>query len=612
MKEKPVNETKIVDSLAEVVDNTAAGYDAEVLLEGLAEAQHRRREDPWVTFIDRLWDANPLSEVVPIDLGEILEVFQGVWLDALSNPTHLVGLYSDFELQSMQLMANSTLKLWGLGRESKPLIAPAADDRRFSFPDWQQNPAFDALKQFYLLTATTLLKRAEGIETLDKKQQRKLTLLLRQFIDAISPTNFAFTNPQVIHETMTSGGQNLVKGVQHLVRDIQEGEIKITDTAAFQVGRDLAITPGQVVYRNPLIELIQYTPTTPQVHAIPILHIPPWVNKYYLLDLQPHNSMVKFLLDQGFTVFMISWKNPDASMADVSFDDYVTLGPLSALEMIKEITGLPKVNMAGYCIAGQLQATVLPYLAAKGDETVNAATFAVTLADMHAEMNDLLALIDETTLRFSERQIGAHGVLGSREMSTMFRMLRANDLIWSNVINNYYLGKESPAFDVLFWNNDGTRMTDKAHTYYMRKLCVENGLVKPGHVVIKGVPIDTRTIRQDVYIVGTEQDHLVPWKAAWRMTQLVGGSARFILAGSGHVAGVLAPPKKGKGYWTNDKSAKSANAWLEGATQHQGGWWADWAEWLKPRSGELVAPPPMGSQAHPPIVPAPGTYVMGK
>jgi polyhydroxyalkanoate synthase len=612
MKEKSPNETKIVDSWAEVVDNTTAGYDAETLLEGLAEAQHRRQEDPWVTFIDRLWDANPLSEVVPIDLGEIVEVFQGVGLDALTNPMRLVGLYSDFMLRSMQLMANSTLKLWGLGRESKPVIAPEADDRRFSFPDWQQNPAFDALKQFYLLTATTLLKSAEGIETLDRKQQRKLTFLLRQFIDAISPTNFAFTNPQVIHETMSTGGQNLVKGVQHLVRDIQEGEIKITDTKAFQVGKDLAITPGQVVYRNQLIELIQYIPTTPQVHAIPLLHIPPWVNKYYLLDLQPHNSMVKFLLDQGFTVFMISWRNPDASMADVSFDDYVTLGPLAALDVIKEITGSPKVNTAGYCIAGQLQATVLPYLAAKGDETVNAATFVVTLADMHAEMNDLLALIDEATLRFAERQIGARGVLGGREMSTMFRMLRANDLIWSNVINNYYLGKESPAFDVLFWNNDNTRMTDKAHTYYMRKVCVENGLVKPGHVVIKGVPIDTRTIRQDVYVVGTEQDHLVPWKAAWRMTQLVGGSARFILAGSGHVAGVLAPPKKGKGYWTNDKPAKSANAWLQGAQPHQGGWWVDWVEWLKARSGEMVAPPSTGSRAYPPIVPAPGTYVMAK
>jgi polyhydroxyalkanoate synthase len=452
----------------------------------------------------------------------------------------------------------------------------------------------------------------EGIEGMDTKQRRKLTFILRQFLDAISPTNFAFTNPQVIHETITTGGHNLVKGMQHLLRDIKEGEIQITDTNAFQVGKDLAITPGQVVYRNQLIELIQYTPTTEQVHAIPILHMPPWVNKYYLLDLRPQNSLMKFLVDQGFTVFVISWKNPDASMADIGFDDYVSLGPLAALEAIKQITGSPKVNTAGYCIAGQLLATTLPYLAAKGDETVNSATFVVTLADFHAEVNDLMALFDESALRFAERQIKTRGVLGSREMSTMFRMLRANDLIWSSVINNYLLGKESPAFDVLFWNNDGTRMTDKAHSFYLRKVCLENGLVKHGELVVKGVPIDARNIRQDVYAVGTEQDHLVPWKAAWRITQLVGGSARFILSGSGHVAGVLQPPSKGKGYWTSGKRAKSADAWLEGAEFHQGGWWADWVEWLKPRSGELVAPPSMGSAAYPPIIPAPGTYVLGK
>jgi len=612
MKERSSNGSKTVDSWAELVDNTMAGYPFAPIVQAMAKAQQERQEDPWITLIDRLWDANPLSNVVPIDFGEILEVFQRVWLDGLSNPTRLVRLYSDFVQQYTQVMANSVLKFWGLDQESKPVIEPEAGDKRFSAPDWQQNPVFDALKQSYLLVATTWLKEVEGIEGLNARQRRQRTFILRQFLDAISPTNFAFTNPQVIHETIATGGQNLVKGMQHLLRDIQEGEIQITDTKAFQVGRDLAITPGQVVYRNQLIELIQYTPTTEQVYSIPILHIPPWVNKYYLLDLRPQNSLVKFLVDQGFTVFMISWKNPDPSMADISFDDYVTLGPLTALDIIKEITGSPKVNTAAYCIAGQLQATVLPYLAAKGDETVNSATFVVTLAVMQAEINDLLSLIDEPTLRFAEQQIKARGVLGSREMATMFRMLRANDLIWSNVVNNYLLGKEAPAFDVLFWNNDGTRMTRKAHTFYMRKVCVENGLVKPGHLVIKGVPIDTRTIRQDVYAVGTAQDHLVPWKAAWRITQLVGGSARFVLAGSGHVAGVLAPPTKGKGYWTNDKPAKSADAWLEGATFHEGGWWADWPTWLKAHSGELVAPPPMGSATYLPIIPAPGTYVLEK
>ncbi len=611
-KEKASNGVQIVDSWAELADETVAGFDAEPIVEGLAEAQHQRKEDPWVTLIDRLWDANPASEYVPLDIGEILTIFQRVWLDTLRNPTRLLGLYSDFVQQYAQVMTSGTLKLWGLDKESKAVVEPEEGDKRFSAPDWQQNALFDALKQSYLLIATTWLRAVDGVEGLDEKQQHKLIFILRQFLDAISPTNFAFTNPQVIHETITSGGQNLVKGTQHLLRDIKAREIQITDTSAFTVGKDLAITPGEVVYRNQLIELMQYKPTTKQVYQYPILHIPPWVNKYYLLDLRPQNSLVKFMVDQGFTVFMISWKNPDVSMADVSFDDYVTLGPLAALEAIKDITGSPKVNTAGYCIAGQMLATALPYLAAKGDETVNSATFAVTLADFNAEMNDLLSLIDETTLRFSERQLHKRGVLGSNEMATMFRLLRANDLIWSNVVNNYLLGKESPAFDVLYWNNDGTRMTDKAHTYYMRKLCVENGLVTPGTVVVKGVPIDTRDIRQDVYAVGTEQDHLVPWKAAWRITQLVGGSARFVLAGSGHVAGVLQPPNKGKGYWTNEKRAKSADAWLEGAKAHGGGWWADWVEWLKQRSGEQVAPPQMGSAAYPPITPAPGTYVFGK
>ena len=612
MQEKVSDGSKIVESWIKLADETTAGYPVEPIVEGLAEAQHRRKEDPWVALIDRLWDANPYSIVVPIDFGEILSIFQHVWLDALRNPTRRWGLYSNFMQQYTQVMTTSALKLWGLDKESKPVIEPESGDKRFSAPDWQQNAVFDALKQSYLLIATTWLRAVEGIEGMDAKQRRKLTFVLRQFLDAISPTNFAFTNPEVIHETIATGGQNLVKGMQHLLRDIAEGEIQITDTSAFQVGKNLAITPGQVVYRNQLIELIQYTPTTEQVHAIPILHIPPWVNKYYVLDLRPQNSMVKFLVDQGFTVFIISWKNPDASMADIGFDDYVSLGPLAAMEAIKQITGSPKVNMAGYCIAGQMLATTLPYLAAKGDETVNSATFVVTLADFHAEINDLMALIDETALRFAERRIQTRGVMGGREMATMFRMLRANDLIWSNVINNYLLGKESPAFDVLFWNNDGTRMTDKAHRFYMRNVCLENGLVKHGALVIKGVPIDARNIRQDVYAVGMEQDHLVPWKAAWRITQLVGGSARFVLSGSGHIAGVLQPPSKGKGYRASDKRAKSASAWLEGAEFHQGGWWADWVEWLKPRSGELVAPPSMGSEAYPPIIPAPGTYVFGK
>jgi len=396
------------------------------------------------------------------------------------------------------------------------------------------------------------------------------------------------------------------------MRDINAGEIKITDTSAFEVGKNLAITPGQVVYRNELIELIQYTPMTEQVYEIPLLFVPPWVNKYYALDLQPQNSFIRFMVERGFIAFVISWKNPDASMEHIGFDDYVSLGPLAALEVVKEITGSPKVNTVGYCIAGEMLATVPPYLAAKGDDTINSVTFVVTVLDLHAEVNDFTAFMGEPALRMAKQQMDVHGYLDSHSMMAAFEIMRANDLIWSNVINNYLLGKEPPAFDLLYWNNDGTRMTRDAHMFFLREIALENGLAKPNKIVIKGVPISLRNIKQDVYEFGAVQDHIVPWKAAWRTTQLTGGSVRFVLGKSGHIAGVASPPNKAKGYWTNEKHAKTADKWLETAEFHQGTWWTDWVEWLKPRSGELVVPPSIGSQIHPPIVPAPGTYVLEK
>jgi len=609
MKEVPANEERPLESWVELIEKTMSGYPVTQAVTGAAKDG---KEDPWYALIDRLWEANPSSNLMPLDLGEILDTFQKVWIDALSNPTRLWALYSEFVQNYTQLMMTETLRLWGLDQKSKPVVEPEHEDKRFIAPDWQQNPVFDALKQSYLLAATTLLKTASGIKGLDEKHQRQLTFFLRQYLDAISPTNFAFTNPQVIHETIASGGQNLVKGMQNLMRDIGAGEIKITDTSAFEVGKNLAITPGQVVYRNELIELIQYAPMTEQVYQIPLLFVPPWVNKYYALDLQPQNSFIRFMVERGFTAFVISWKNPDTSMEHIGFDDYVSLGPLAALEVVKKITGSPKVNTVGYCIAGEMLATVPPYLAAKGDDTINSVTFVVTVLDLHAEVNDFTAFMGEPALRAARQQMDVHGYLDSHSMMAAFEIMRANDLIWSNVINNYLLGKEPPAFDLLYWNNDGTRMTRDAHMFFMREIALENGLAKPNKIVIKGVPISLRKIKQDVYQFGAVQDHIVPWKAAWRTTQLTGGSVRFVLGKSGHIAGVASPPNKAKGYWTNDKHPKSADRWLETAEFHQGSWWSDWLEWIKPRSGELVSPPSMGSQAYPPIVPAPGTYVLEK
>ena len=609
MKEVPAKEPGPFESWSALIEKTMNGNP---FTQAITSPVKDGREDPWTALIDRLWEANPYGKVLPVDLGEILGIFQKTWLDALTNPTRLWALYSELAQQYTELMTAEALQLWGLGQNAKPVIEPQRDDKRFSATDWQQNPVFDALKQSYLLAATALLKTVSGIESLDKKQQYKLTFSLRQFLDAISPTNFAFTNPQVIHETIASGGQNLVKGMQHLLRDINAGQIKITDTSAFEVGKNLALTPGQVIYRNELIELIQYAPMTEQVYKFPLLIVPPWVNKYYVLDLQPQNSYVRFLLEHGFTVYVISWKNPDASMEHISFDDYVSLGPLTALDVVKEITGSPKVNTAGYCIAGTMLATVPPYLAAHGDETVNSVMFVVTLPDMEAEVNDLTVFLGEPELRFIKRAMRARGYLDSQSTATLFNFMRANDLVWSNVVNNYLLGKEPPAFDLLYWNNDGTRMAREAHMFFLHEICLKNGLTNPGKLVVKGVPIDLRNLRQDVYAVGTLQDHIVPWKAAWRITQLVGGSAHFALGRSGHIAGVANPPNKSKGYWTNDKPVESADKWLEGAEFHEGGWWTDYVEWLKPRSGELVVPPSMGSQVHRPITPAPGTYVLEK
>jgi len=599
-----------VEAWSKLIESTMQTHSASQA-ELKQSAETDTKKDPWLMLIDQLWQANPYSKLLPIDPAEITHAFQQIWLDAISNPGHAWANYTNFVQQYTQLMTAATLKYWGVDKDVEPVVSAEKGDKRFGAADWQQNPIFDALKQSYLLAATTLLKTASEIEKLDEKQQRKLVFYLRQFLDAISPTNYVFTNPQVIHETIQTGGQNLAKGMEHLLRDVKAGQVKMTDADAFQPGRNLATTPGQVVYRNKLIELLQYTPTTEKVHAIPLLFIPPWINKYYILDMQPHNSLIKFLVDNGFTVFVISWKNPDASMEGTTFEDYLTLGPLAALDVIKGITGTQKVNVIGYCVGGTLLSTAIPYLKAQGDETINSATFFVSLQDF-SEVGDTSVFIDEPQVAYMEGQMMERGYLDSRSMATMFNMLRANDLIWSNVVNNYLLGKEPPAFDLLYWNADGTRMARAAHSFYLRNTYLENNLIKPNKVVLKGVPIDLGQISQDIYAVGTEQDHIVPWKSAWRISQLASGKVRFVLGGSGHIAGIINPPSKGRGYWTNDKRVKSASEWFEGATSHKGSWWTDWLEWLKPRSGEQVAPPSMGSEKYPPIMPAPGTYVLEK
>jgi polyhydroxyalkanoate synthase len=446
---------------------------------------------------------------------------------------------------------------------------------------------------------------------MDEAERRRLDFHLRQFVDAMSPTLLLASNPAALRRAMETGGASLANGARNLLDDLKEGRLSMVDAKAFAPGRNLALSPGKVVHRNRLIELIQYEPMTETAHRTPLLVIPPWINKFYILDLQPRNSMVRHLVSQGFTVFMVSWKNPDTSMEDTSFEDYMDLGPLEASDVVRELTGVPAINVMGYCIGGTLLAMTLAWLAAKEDKRFNAATFMVSLQDF-SRVGDSAVFMDEPAIDLIEQQMMERGYLDSREMSNMFNLLRSNDLIWANVVNNYLMGEKPPAFDLLYWNSDGTRMARAAHGWYLRNTYKENNLIHPGKVKLKGEGIDLGRITLDTYAVGAEKDHIVPWGAAWRITQLFGGKVRYVLASSGHIAGIINPPG-GKGtYWINEAEPPpaTAEAWRQGAARHDGSWWTDWTAWLAAQSGKKDKPPAIGSAAHPPLADAPGTYVL--
>jgi polyhydroxyalkanoate synthase len=566
--------------------------------------------DPLYRWLNEMWKANPLSALLPLEPGEMAQALQQLWAGWLRDPQRAMATYTELTSRSLEVVANAWLQLIGQP-PAAPAVEPEKGDRRFADRAWESNAIFAMLKQTYLLTSATLLKSAAEVQGLDRRQQRRLAFYVRQFADTLSPANFPLTNPAVLREALDTGGQSLLRGLRHLADDLRQGRVSMTDMAAFRPGRNLATTPGQVVARNELVELIQYEPATERTQAVPLLFIPPWINKYYILDLQPQNSLIKYLVEQGFTVFVISWKNPDAALEETTFDDYLDLGPLAAMTAIKAITGSPKVLPIGYCIGGTLLSMALPYLDAVGDDTVDAAAFLVSLQDF-AEVGDTAVFIDEPRMAYIEGQMMERGYLPSSEMSTMFNLLRANDLIWNYVVNNYLLGKQPPAFDLLYWNADSTRMARAAHSFYLRNTYIENNLVKPNAVRLKGQPIDLGRITQDLYAVGTREDHIVPWGAALQLRRLVSGDVRFVLGNSGHIAGIINPPSKGKGsYWTDGEGHVPAT-WLATATQHEGSWWADWVAWLRRHTGKEVAPPPLGNADYPPLAPAPGAYVLEK
>jgi polyhydroxyalkanoate synthase len=561
---------------------------------------------------------NPMSNIIPIDWMEISQALQTLHKRQMFDPQRSMQVTTEYnhrlEEATMKVWSNAASRFRDLLRQEEE-EEKGKPDKRFSDPEWEYNSYYKMLKEAYLLTSEYLLKEAEETyDGQDPEEQRRLMFHLKQFVDAMAPVNFFLTNPAAIRRAMETGGTSLAEGARNLASDLEAGRLSIVDSNAFEVGENLATTPGKVVYRNELIELIQYEPQTERVHEVPLLFLPPWINKYYILDLSEKNSFVKYLVEQGFTVFMISWKNPDSSMEETKFEDYMTLGPLKAVDIIREITGSEKVNPVGYCIGGTLLVMTLAWLAARDDEkekqTFGDPTFMVSLQD-YSEVGDTEVFMDEPQFEAMEMQMMERGYLDDRNMANMFNLLRSNELIWANVINNYLLGQKPPALDMLYWNSDGTRMARDAHSFYIRNTYLENNLIKPGKVELMGRPIDLGRITGDVYAVGAEKDHIVPWKSAWKISKLANtNTTHFTLAASGHIAGMIAPPEKGKGYWSGeDGQYETAEEWRENAKKHGGTWWEDWRGWLEQRSGEQSDPPQVGSDQYPAIGDAPGTYV---
>jgi polyhydroxyalkanoate synthase len=488
----------------------------------------------------------------------------------------------------------------------------APKDRRFNHPEWSENAIFNFVKDSYLVAAESILSAVREVKGMDEASARKVDFYTRQFVDALSPSNFVATNPEVLTATLASGGQNLLRGLENLLADLERGNgrlaITTTDMKAFRLGENIATTPGKIVYQNELMQLIQYTPSTREVRRRPLLIVPPWINKFYVLDLQPKNSFIKWTVDQGHAVFAISWVNPDEKLAEKGFEDYMLEGPLAALDAIKSATGERSVNAIGYCLGGTLLAATMAYSAAKGDDRITSATYFATLVDF-TEVGDMAVFIDEEQLASVERQMRERGYLEAQDMATAFNMLRANDLIWSFVVSNYLLGKEQMPVDLLFWNSDPTRMPAAMHSFYLRRMYHQNHLAKPGGITLADTPIDLSKVRTPTFILATREDHIAPWKSTYAATRLYSGPIKFVLADAGHMAGVISPPGTKYGHWTNDNLPPSPDEWFASATPNQGSWWPLWDEWVTQLDAGRVSAREPGGGALAIIENAPGSYV---
>jgi polyhydroxyalkanoate synthase subunit PhaC len=590
--------------------NEARKSEQALLPERLAEFAERSQQVVQEFWRNQAEAAGEAGYAVP-DPNSVGRAFFELGAKLLADPGRLVEAQVRLWREQAELWQNTLARMQGA--DTPPLVEPERGDRRFKDQVWSEDLLFDYIKQSYLLSARWLRSLVHDVPGLAPKDQEKVDFYTRQFVSAMAPSNFILTNPAVLRKAKETGGQNLLDGLERLLCDLKRGrgrlQITMVDEKAFEVGKNVATSPGKVIYQNDLMQLIQYAPSTKQVYKRPFLIVPPWINKFYILDLQPKNSFIKWCVDQGHSTFVTSWVNPRADLAHKDFEDYMLEGPLAALDAIEQATGEREVNILGFCIGGILTAGALAYLAAEGEKRIKSASFLASLFDFK-EVGEVSVFIDDEQLAQMEKHIAEKGYLEGHYMADMFSMMRENDLIWSFVVNNYLLGREPPQFDLLYWNSDSTRLPATMLLFYLRKVYQQNLLMQPGGLSLAGVPIDLSKVTTPTYIVATKEDHIAPWRSCYPGTRAFAGPSKFVLGASGHIAGIVNPPAANKyAYWTNAKLPEDPDQWLEGATEHAGSWWPDWGRWLARHGGKKVPAREPGAGKLKPLEDAPGSYV---
>jgi polyhydroxyalkanoate synthase len=542
-------------------------------------------------------------------VGDIWRSFSGLTLPQ-SAVSELQGEY----LKQATALWNNTLE--ALGAQEGQGLRPVGD-RRFAAKDWASNPAAAYTAQMYLLNARTLLQMAESLQG-DEKAKARVRFAVQQWVDAMSPSNFLALNPEAQRKALETRGESIAQGIQHLVRDLQQGHVSQTDESVFEVGRNVATTEGAVVFENDYFQLIEYKPLTAKVHQRPMLFVPPCINKYYILDLQPENSLIRYTVQQGHRVFVVSWRNPDESMADRTWDDYIEHAAIQAIRVVQEISRQDRIDTLGFCVGGTILSTALAVLAARGEQPAASVTLLTTFVDF-SDTGILDVFIDEASVQLREMTLGENApggpqLLKGQELATTFSFLRPNDLVWNYVVGNYLKGETPPPFDLLYWNGDSTNLPGPFYCWYLRHTYLQDELKIPGRLTVCGEKLDLGRIEAPVFLYASREDHIVPWKGAYASTRVFKGKKRFVLGASGHIAGVINPPAANKrSHWVNDKLPADADAWFAAAREVPGSWWTEWAAWLKPHAGPMVAAPKApGNRRYKPIEPAPGRYVKAK